>query len=118
MDKDTLKDLQQNMSLTRLATVGLFQKLDTDDGIEVRKEIRLHRAVLDKALVDMFSLIPSIKRDVDRWLHLDNPDFREASERAALEPELVYKMFMLMKQILVGDKARFRKFGPRNKKDV
>lgn len=116
MAPEFIKYLQDNMSLTRLATVGLFQKLDTDEGVEVNREIKLHRAVLDKALVDMFSTRKSIKKDVDEWLSLSNPAFRSASERACLDPELVYKLFMLMKKILVGDKARFRKFGPRTKR--
>lgn len=115
LDPQLIKELQEEMSLTRLASVGLFQKMGTDDGPEIAREIRLHRAVLDKALVDMFSPRKRIKRDVEVWLDITNPDFREASERAALEPELVYKVFKSMKEILQGEKAKFKKCGPRKK---
>lgn len=110
MTEEDLKYLQEKMSLTRLATVGLFQKLDTDDANEVKREIKLHRAVLDKALIDMFSIIPKIKKDVDDWLYLDNPDFIAASERADLDPKQVYEIFMLMKKVLIGDHAKFKSF--------
>ena len=116
-NNDLIEDLRKSMSLTRLANVGLFQRLDFDIEHEAYREVRLHRAVLDKALVDMFSVVPVIKKDVDTWLSLKNRDFIDAAERAALDPELVYKVFMLMKEILVGDKARFKKFGPRKQTD-
>ena len=104
------------MSLTRLASVGLFQKIHTDDG-DVVREVRLHRAVLDKALVDLFSDEPDIKQDVDDWLFMENPDFIACCERAGLDPELVYFVFKHMPKILVGDKAKFKTFG-KTKKDT
>ncbi len=88
------------------------------DGLSVRREIILHRAVLDKALVDSFSVYPTIKKEVDDWLRLSNLNFREACERAALEPELVFKTFKIMHELLQGDKGRFKKLGKKKKKHV
>lgn len=103
------------MSLIRLAKTGLFIKLSVNEEYtEIAREIKLHRAVLDKAIIDSFSIVPSIKQDVDDWLDLDNPIFIEACERAFLEPELVYATFKSVKRILQGDKAKFKKFGKRN----
>jgi hypothetical protein len=111
LDDTTLHALQESMSLTRLATVGLFQKIPTtEDLIEIKRDLHLHRCVLDKALVDMFSAIPEIRKDVEDWLSLENPDFSDACERAFLEPILVYQTFIEIKRILVGDKAKFNVF--------
>lgn len=105
------------MSLTRLAKTGLFHKLDVDEvDIPIKREIKLHRAVLDKALVDSFSVVDRIRKGVERWLKMNNQDFLDACERAMLQPENVYETFNTMHKILVGDKGRFKKFGPRKPK--
>lgn len=114
MNKELLKELQSTMSLNRLAKTGLFQKLAVDDlDAEILREIKLHRAVLDKAIIDSFSQSEEIRQDVEQWLDIRNPDFREACERALLEPELVFRVFGLIKKVLVGEKAKFKKFGKR-----
>jgi len=107
-----LKELQDNMSLTRLAKTGLFQKMDVDDqSSEGLKEFKLHRAVLDRALIDSFSSVERVRADVAKWLKQDNQDFIDCCDRAGLDSDLVYECFHLMKDILKGRKARFTKFG-------
>jgi hypothetical protein len=110
---ELLIDLQATMSLSRLSKTGLFQKLDLESSDGIENELTLHRAVLDKALIDSFSIRKEIREDVENWLHLDNPDFLEACERAMLDPQLVFEMFKLMKEVLKGDRAKFRKFKER-----
>jgi hypothetical protein len=105
------------MSLTRLAKTGLFQKirLTGDEPEEIVKMVKLHRAVLDKALVDSFSVVDRVRNNVEYWLKLSNKDFVEACDRAMLEPELVYDTFYLMKEILKGQNATFKRFGKKAK---
>ncbi len=113
-----LKELQSDMSLTRLAKTGLFQKMDLDDsGVAGQRELRLHRAVLDRALIDSFSCVDHIREEVQQWLKKDNPDFIDCCERAGLDSDLVYRCFFLMKEILQGNKARFTPFGKKQIKD-
>ena len=100
----------------RLAKTGFFRKAAIDSPT-IERELNLHRAVLDKALIDSFSPRDEIRLEVEEWLHLNNPDFIFACDRALLDPEGVYKTFKLFKQILKGNKARFRKFGKRNNDD-
>jgi hypothetical protein len=112
LQPELLEELKGKMSLTRLAKTGLFQKLDpnTNDD-ELRKELKLHRTVLDKALIDSFSINDRIRIPVEQWLKIDNEEFIDACDRAALNPGQVYQVFMAVKAILKGHKARFRKFG-------
>ena len=70
---------------------------------ELTAEIKLHRAVLDRALLDTFHPDQLIKGDVLKWLDLANPDFILSCERADLEPKLVYELFIQIKKILKGD---------------
>lgn len=113
-----IKDLQGKMTLTRLAKVGLFQKLPNNgDPIfkECDAEITLHRTILDRALVDSFSPSKKLRKDVEDWLYLDNPEFIDACERAVLDPKLVLITFKIMKKILKGKNAKYREFGKSNK---
>lgn len=106
------------MSLTRLAKVGLFQKLPQSDDPVFKfchNEIILHRAVLDRALVDSFSQSKGIRQNVYEWLDIENPEFLDACERALLDPKLVLVTFKIMKKVLVGEKARYREFGKHSK---
>lgn len=104
-------ELSKKMSLSRLAKTGLFRKIQSEgDYEEIKKELILHRAVLDKALTDWFSDNPMIKHDVDIWLKLDNSDFIDACERAHLDPEKVFKTFYAIRRILKGNNAKFGKF--------
>ena len=109
---ELIKELEEDMSLTRLAKTGLFQKMNVDDSIMGdQRELKLHRAVLDRALIDSFSSVERIKADVAKWLSQDSQDFIDCCDRAGLDSDLVYKCFLLMKDILKGRKARFVKFG-------
>jgi len=113
MDETLKKELRQKMSLNRLAKTGLFQKLPYEHGggdVSIARELKLHRAVLDKALIDMFAESKETRQDVSDWLYLDNPDFIEACERAFLKPEYVYKTFQTIKEILKGANAKLKKF--------
>ncbi len=107
------------MSLTRLAKTGLFKRISVEEWInsDLQKEITLHRAVLDQALLDYFSMDPDTKQDVVGWLSVDNQEFIDACDRAALDPDLVYKTFRAMKEILKGDNAKFRLFVGKTSKD-
>jgi len=82
---------------------------------ECHNEIILHRAVLDRALVDSFSQSRSVRATIDSWLYLENKDFLDACERALLNPKLVLMTFKIMKKVLTGEKARYREFGKNHK---
>ena len=118
--ENLIQELKKEMSVQRLASVGLFQKFSYDDETEdeeLKKIVHLHRVVLDKALLDSFSPAKHIRKDVEDWLYLDNPDFIEACERALLKPYNVYLVFKTMKQVLKGKNAKFREFGRYLNKD-
>jgi len=87
------------MSVNRLAKTGLFRRLDTVYE-DLYFYIHLHRSVLDRALVDMFSPYKDVRDDVLNWLDLENDDFIYACERALLEPQQVYDTFIAIKKIL------------------
>jgi hypothetical protein len=88
------------MSLKRLWHTGLFIRLPVPEiHEELTAEIKLHRAVLDRALLDMFHPKDVIRLDVKTWLELRNPDFIEACERADLEPKSVYELFLNVQEI-------------------
>lgn len=109
------KELRQRLSLIRLAKTGFFKKAEVQHA-QVSKELLLHRAVLDKALIDSFSHDTEIREDVEEWLELDNPDFLECCERAMLNPEGVFESFKMFKQILKGKNAKFQGFRTRKDK--
>lgn len=90
----------------RLAKTGFFKKASIPHP-NIEGEVMLHRAVLDKALIDSFSPHEEITINVELWLDLDNQDFIDACERALLDPTGVYSTFVLFKQILRGRNARF-----------
>ena len=118
---ELIEELTESLSLVRLSTVGFFKRMPYELGhgsIDVSREIAMHRAVLDKALVDYFSTNRGIRRDVIQWLSLDNQEFVDACERALLEPELVFKAFFAMKLLLKGDRAKFPTKNLKNLKNV
>lgn len=101
----------------RLTKAGFFKKADVPHP-SMFNDLLLHRAVLDKALIDSFSPNEVIRKDVEDWLDLDNEDFRYCCELALLEPEGVYASFLLFKKILRGKNAKFQNFiTSRNKRD-
>lgn len=110
-------ELSQKLSIHRLACTGLFIKLDMEPEDDlIRREIKLYRAVLDKALTDWFHGSKEIKKDVDDWLDLYNPDFQDACERAFLKPEDVLEVFHTIRRILKGKNAKFKKVRKRKKR--
>lgn len=93
-----ISELTETMSLKRLYHTGLFIRLPMNsEGLE--PEINLHRAVLDRALLDCFHPNKEIKNDADTWANLENKDFTISCERADLLPELVYETFIHIKRI-------------------
>lgn len=98
------------MSVIRLAKTGLFRKLVEYEDVpkEIYPELLLHRLVLDKALIDMFSPQRAIKIDVFQWLDIENIDFLDCCEYANLDPIKVYNTFVVIKRILRGRNAKFR----------
>jgi hypothetical protein len=119
MWENLIRELKKEMSAVRLANVGMFQKLTDINEIqdeELKKCIRLHRAVLDKALLDTFSPAKHIRDRVEAWLFRENPEFIEACERALLPPDRVYYTFKIMKKIIRGKNSKFREFGRYKKK--
>lgn len=109
-------ELSKKLSIWRLACTGLFIKIEIDEEDElIRREIKLHRAVLDKALTDWFHNSKTIRKDVNDWLDLYNPDFQDACDRAFLKPEDVLEVFHTIKRILKGKNAKFRKVRKGNK---
>lgn len=102
MPKELIDEMKSKMSVFRLAKSGFFQKikLSGDEPEEIAKMVKMHRAVLDKALVDSFSTVPRLRGSVERWLKLTNNDFIDACDRAMLDPKLVYNSFHMVKEIL------------------
>jgi len=80
------------MTVSRLLKTGLFKKLPPPVE-DVRQELLLFRAVLDKALLDQFDKHEQYRIQSKLWATLDNRDFIEASEQAFLDPELVLLIF-------------------------
>lgn len=74
----------------------------------------LHRAVLDRALIDSFIPDPLFREAARAWFDLSNSDFRDACDRAWLKPELVYQVYKQMHKILQGDRAKFSKMTKNN----
>jgi len=110
LTQELLEDLIKSMSVNRLAKIGLFKKLDIIYE-DLYFYIHLHRSVLDRALVDMFSPYDEVRKEVEEWLNLDNDSFIFACERALLEPKQVYEVFKAVKKILKD--ARTTNYYPR-----
>ncbi len=70
--------------------------------VEEQRAVRLFRAVLDRALVDCFSIREDIRNETREWVNLDNEDYLISCERAMLEPEKVMQVFEIFLEIL-GD---------------
>jgi hypothetical protein len=109
-------ELKKKLSLIRLAKTGFFKKAEIPHP-SIASELILHRAVLDKALIDSFNPKFEIRNEVEEWLDLTNPDFIEACSRAMLSPKGVYDSFKLFKKLLRGKNARFNGFSTRVQKD-
>jgi hypothetical protein len=86
------------MSVARLNKTTFFQKMGVPCET-IRIELKLFRAVLDKALLDLFDEEEEYRLDAKNWLDKDNPDFIEICDLAFLEPELVYLGFLFVKKI-------------------
>jgi len=115
---ELISELQSELSLDRLAKTGLYIKLSvSEEDLCIRQELTLHRAVLDRALLDSFLPDPLLKEDAKAWFDLSNRDFRDACDRAWVKPELVYQVYKQMHKILQGDKAKFSKMNNVNKND-
>lgn len=98
-----LLELKNKMTFKRLSKLGLFQQLPIDpEYLPVKPEVTLHRAVLDKALLDLFVQDKKIKDDVLKWLDIKNPDFLESCKRAVLDPDQVYETFATMRKVIDG----------------
>lgn len=110
------KELAKTLSLTRLSKVGFFKLYELPSS-EVEREVFLYRVVLDKALVDYFSNKEDIRKEVEEWLSLDNEDFISVCSLAMFNPKDVYITFKVIKKILRGENAKFKKFGVHTHKD-
>lgn len=99
LSADLVRELEGRLTVNRLAKTGLFRKLEILYE-EHYFDIFLHRSVLDRALIDMFSPYDNIRKDVLDWLNLENDSFVFACERALLEPAAVYDTFITVKNIL------------------
>jgi len=100
---ELVEELQDQMSIYRLRRVGFFQRLPVDSEIH-RPELEMFRTILDRALIDFFSIREEIRVDVEEWLSLDNPDFIEISTNADLSPEFVYQAFYAVSVMLQAGK--------------
>lgn len=79
----------------------MFQRLPCDHA-DLVAEITLHRAVLDRGLMDSFHHDPEIRNDTAVWLDLNGQDFIAASERADLDPRLVFEIFVIVREMFKG----------------
>ena len=100
MDIESLeKELRGRLTITRLAKTGFFRKAKNIPE-EARKEIKLFRAILDKALVDAVSPKPNLRDDAVNWFNLNDKDFLFICECAYLEPTKVIAGYEAIKRIL------------------
>jgi hypothetical protein len=77
---------------TRLARKGLFVLLPMNS--EHESEVRLFRAVLDKALYDCLDADNAkVRTEALEWVSTDNEDFVEVCTLAMLNPEFVKDKF-------------------------
>lgn len=107
-----VEELTKKMSVNRLAKTGLFRRLDPVYE-DLYFYVHLHRSVLDRALVDMFSPYKEIRDEVTDWLDLENDSFIFSCERALLEPTQVYNTFLAVKEVLKD--ARTTNYHPNSK---
>jgi hypothetical protein len=91
--------LKSKLNLIRLARIGLFKRWSTYNKY-VDKELKLYRAILDRALIDLFSKEDAIREDVEEWLDLNNPDFIFICKSASLKPEKVYNIFKTIQWVI------------------
>ena len=114
LNQELFDELQNKMSLARLSKFGLFQKIGYNGTEDINeRELKLHRAVLDKALIDLFSNDKVIRQEVLDWLDGENQDFFDACERAMLKPKLVEMAFREVHRIIAGKNAKFKGFRKR-----
>lgn len=98
---ELIEYFKKTMNVNRLSKTGLFKRMSMpENSTNVQADILLHRMVLDRALVDLFSPINEIRQEVKDWLNLNNESFLFSCERAGLEPDLVYKCFEIIEEIL------------------
>jgi hypothetical protein len=90
------------MSLERLLRTGLFRKLVPKDS-PVCREQTLFCEVLDQALFDSYLCT---EEGDDTWFDLDNPDFILICNWSLLDPELVLKAYLSVREIIEGDNAK------------
>lgn len=105
IDPLLMSELKDIFSLKRLTTRGLFQSLELPEGLvgkQNRRSVKMFRAVLDRALVDTFSIYEDLRTETREWASTENEDFLISCERALLEPDKVLQVFEAFKEIL-GD---------------
>ncbi len=99
LPEDLHTELTEGMTLGRISSTGFFQRLPVMHE-SFRPDLELFRAILDRALVDSFSAVPTIREEAEAWLEIGNPDYLEICNNADLEPELVMKAFKYVQEIL------------------
>jgi hypothetical protein len=87
------------MTLSRLTRTGLFKRWSGVDE-HIGPEVRLFRAVLDRALIDYFSSDREIRKEVVSWLKEDDLDFQYVCQAALMKPHVVLTIFKEMKKTL------------------
>tara|TARA_R110000851_G_scaffold33135_5_gene88280 strand:- start:498 stop:785 length:288 start_codon:yes stop_codon:yes gene_type:complete len=87
-----------------LTRTGLFYKKDYKEvgwpvppSPEIYGETQLFRKILDYALIDYLGNCPELRQDAEEWLCLDDPDFIETCECADIDPEIVFKVFVMFR---------------------
>ena len=98
LTEQLIEELTKELSLKRLWHSGLFIRLPIVHE-ELSSEITLFRAVLDRALLDLFHHDAVIRDDAKTWLDLKNEDFLESCDRADLDHLLVYELFTTINKI-------------------
>lgn len=88
-------ELKRDLPAKRLAKTHIFLEKFSYEGIptDLKHIVALHRSVLDRALVDMFSPYSYVRDDVFDWLDLENDAFVYSCERAGIPAETVYVVF-------------------------
>lgn len=96
---ELMKEMSKKLSVSRLSKYGFFKLIECPSE-KFYNEIILFRAVLDRALIDVFSKRDDIRRSALRWARMDNKPFINTCLCAGIEPEHVYAVFKTLPKFL------------------
>ena len=99
-NKEELKEFKKRFSPIRISKYGFFSQLEVEEEeAAVVREINLFRSILDRSLVDLFSVDDELRNSVLDWVDLNNKDFVFICKNAYLNPEQVFYIFLTLEKL-------------------